>query len=69
MSLPTLVYVNISSNPSALVQKVLEQEVTLVAGGSYLALGFVGMQDAIVVVDSEGYVVTLPYDEESFSFD
>lgn len=69
MSLPTLMYVNISSNPSPLVQKVLDQESTLVAGGSYLALGFVGMQDAIVIVDSEGVVVTLPYDEDSFSFD
>lgn len=69
MNLPTFVYVTISSNPSSLVKKILEQESpTLMAGSSYLALGFVGVQDAIVVVDSSGSVVTLPYDEDSFSF-
>lgn len=69
MNLPNLNYVQISDTPSATVQKVLDNEPTLVAGQSYLALGFVGMQDGIVLVDSEGAVVTLPYDEDSFIFE
>lgn len=69
MNLPNLNYVQISDTPSAIVQKVLDNEDTLKAGQSYLALGFVCMGSGIVLVDSDGAVVTLPYDEDSFIFE
>ena len=33
----------------------------------YLCLGFTGMQDGIVLVDDNGRVFELEYDEDSFS--
>jgi hypothetical protein len=64
--LTQLHYVHIDENPSSSVMKILANETGLQAGGTYLALGFLGMQDCIVLVDDEGKVVTLPYDEDSF---
>lgn len=69
MSLPNLQEVTIDENPSSSVLKVLNNETTIQPGGTYIALGFLGMEDYIVIVDSEGVVVTLPYDEESYHFD
>jgi hypothetical protein len=61
-----LYYVHIDDNPSSAVMKVLANETSIQAGGTYVALGFLGMQDCIVIVDDEGKAVTLPYDEDSF---
>lgn len=67
--LPQLTYVQIDEQPSARVLKILHAEPSVQPGGSYVALGFLGMKDAIVIVDNEGKVITLPYDEDSFSLE
>lgn len=67
MYMPQINYVQISQTPSALVAKTLSREPTLEAGGTYLAVGLIGLNDCISLVDSEGYVVVIPYDDESFS--
>ena len=57
--------------PSAMdcdVTKRIAQEHGLKENTPYLALGFLGMQDYIVLVSDKGAVVELPYDEENFCF-
>jgi hypothetical protein len=38
-------------------------------GQTYLCLGFTGMQDGIVLVDDDGRIFELAYDEEDFDID
>lgn len=57
--------------PSAMdceVTKRISQEYGLKENTPYLALGFLGMQDNIVLVSEKGAVVELPFDEKDFCF-
>lgn len=38
----------------------------ITSGRSYIMLGFIGMQDTIVLVNDHGLVVQIPYSKECF---